>query len=88
MNEEYWTEFLREFSFLYEEIYHKLIICDEIKLLVTNYTKELLNWGISTELEEILLYSNSIKSYVLVNHLISGNLREAISKIQTDTGEP
>lgn len=73
---------------MYEEIYHKLIICDEIKLLVTNYTKELLNWGISTELEEILLYSNSIKSYVLVNHLISGNLREAISKIKTDIDEP
>ena len=39
MNEEYWAQFLREFGFLYEEVYHKLTVSEEIKLLVTNYTK-------------------------------------------------
>lgn len=50
MNEEFWSEYIKEYSFIYNELYDRLAPTDEIRLLVSNHTKQLFNWSINGEL--------------------------------------
>ena len=50
VSQEFWADFLAQFEFLYDELYNKLALTDQIVLLVNNYCKDVFNWAISNQL--------------------------------------
>lgn len=69
--------------FIFDELYPKLAVIEEISHLLSNYIRDIFNWVVTNELEEVIQYSSSMKVYVHANHYIVKNLKEALNKVNT-----
>lgn len=60
---------------------------NEMGTLISGFAKDMFNWAITNELEEIIQYSSSMKAYVHANHYVVSNLKKVLEKINTNNDD-